>query len=90
MPPEVSVRDKALVQDMILAAQDATSFVTGMSEADFLASRLHQNAVIRSIDSPARRPANSQLTSTTVTPKSRGAKSLACAIALSMAMQKFA
>jgi uncharacterized protein with HEPN domain len=36
--------------DMILAARDARSFAGGMDEASFLASRLHQNAVIRSLE----------------------------------------
>jgi uncharacterized protein with HEPN domain len=32
---------------MLLAARDARDFATGMDEAAFLASRLHQSAVIR-------------------------------------------
>ncbi len=32
---------------MLLAARDARGFVAGMDEAAFLASRLHQSAVIR-------------------------------------------
>jgi uncharacterized protein with HEPN domain len=36
--------------DMILAARDAQSFLGGMDEVSFLASRLHQNAVIRSLE----------------------------------------
>jgi len=43
-------RDAALLLDMMLAAEDAISFVTGMDEAAFLESRLHQNAVIRSLE----------------------------------------
>ena len=43
-------RDLALLLDMLLAARDATGFIDGLDEADFLASRLHQNAVIRSLE----------------------------------------
>jgi uncharacterized protein with HEPN domain len=43
-------RDDALVLDMLLAADDAVAFVAGLDEAAFLASRLHQNAVIRSLE----------------------------------------
>ena len=43
-------RDAALLLDMLLAARDARGFVAGMDEAAFLASRLHQNAVIRSLE----------------------------------------
>jgi uncharacterized protein with HEPN domain len=35
---------------MLLAARDARSFLVGMDEAAFMASRLHQNAVIRSLE----------------------------------------
>lgn len=43
-------RDAALLLDMLLAARDARDFVAGMDEAAFLASRLHQNAVIRALE----------------------------------------
>ncbi len=43
-------RDKALLLDIVLAARDALSFVDGVSEAGFMASRLRQNAVIRSLE----------------------------------------
>lgn len=43
-------RDLDLLRDMLIAAQDALSFVHGMSEEQFQASRIHQNAVIRSIE----------------------------------------
>lgn len=43
-------RDAALLLDMLLAARDARSFVAGLDEAGFLASRLHQNAAIRSLE----------------------------------------
>ncbi|MHB8528911.1 MAG: HepT-like ribonuclease domain-containing protein [Caulobacteraceae bacterium] len=48
--PEESERDSAFVLDMILAAEDALSFTRELDEAAFLDSRLHQNAVIRSLE----------------------------------------
>jgi uncharacterized protein with HEPN domain len=42
--------DSALLLDMLLAARDARSFLEGLDEAAFMASRLHQNAVIRSLE----------------------------------------
>lgn len=50
MPPEVGARDEALLLDMLLAARDARSFVSGLDASTFAASRLHQNAVIRSLE----------------------------------------
>lgn len=47
---ELPERDAALLLDMLLAARDAQDFVEGLDEAAFLASRLHQNAVIRSLE----------------------------------------
>jgi uncharacterized protein with HEPN domain len=47
---ELPERDSALLLDMLLAAEDAQSFVKGLNEAAFLASRLHQNAAIRSLE----------------------------------------
>ena len=47
---ELPERDSALLLDMLLAAQDAQEFVNGLDEAGFLASRLHQNAAIRSLE----------------------------------------
>lgn len=43
-------RDAALLLDMLLAARDARAFVAELNEAEFLDSRLHQNAVIRSLE----------------------------------------
>ena len=43
-------RDIALLLDMMLAAKDAQTFVEGLEYDEFLESRLHQNAVIRSIE----------------------------------------
>jgi len=47
---ELPARDAALLLDMLLAARDARSFVEGLDEEAFRASRLHQNAVIRSVE----------------------------------------
>jgi uncharacterized protein with HEPN domain len=43
-------RDAALLLDMPLAAGDAQGFVEGLDESAFLASRLRQNATIRSLE----------------------------------------
>ena len=45
-----AVGDAALLLDMKLAAEDAREFLQEMDEAAFQASRLHQNAVIRSLE----------------------------------------
>ena len=50
MAETVEDRDVALLLDMLLAARDAVGFLAGIDEAAFLASRLHQNAVIRSLE----------------------------------------
>jgi len=47
---EPGARDQSLLLDMLLAARDARTFVAGMDKAAFLDSRLHQNAVIRSLE----------------------------------------
>lgn len=44
------LRDEALLLDMLLAARDAMDFVAGLDQTEFEASRLHQAAVIRSIE----------------------------------------
>ena len=43
-------RDDILLLDMLMAATDAANFVADLDETAFLASRLHQNAVIRSLE----------------------------------------
>jgi uncharacterized protein with HEPN domain len=50
MAEAASERDAGLLLDMLLAARDARAFLAGMDEAGFMASRLHQNAVIRSLE----------------------------------------
>lgn len=52
MPPEpvLPERDRALLWDMLLAVRDAQNFVAGLDEAGFMASRLHQSAVIRALE----------------------------------------
>jgi uncharacterized protein with HEPN domain len=47
---ELPQTDAALLLDMLLAARDALTFVHGLDEPAFLASRLHQNAVIRCLE----------------------------------------
>ncbi len=52
MPPDrsgESWRDAALLLDMMLAAEDALVFVGDLDERAFLASGLHQSAVIRKL-----------------------------------------
>ncbi|WP_137125414.1 DUF86 domain-containing protein [Roseomonas sp. HF4] len=49
-PPSLPERELAVLWDMLLAARDAQSFVAGLDEAAFLASRLHQAAVIRALE----------------------------------------
>jgi len=53
MPPDRSDegwRDAALLLDILLAAEDALAFVAGLDERAFLASGLHQSAVIRKLE----------------------------------------
>lgn len=50
MPLDPQGPEAALLLDMALAVRDAPGFVADMDEAAFTASRLHQNAVIRSIE----------------------------------------
>ena len=53
MPPDQSDeswRDAALLLDMALAGEDALTFVAGLDERTFLASDLHQSAVIRKLE----------------------------------------
>ena len=44
------LRDEILLLDMLQAARDAVEFVTNLDQAQFESSKLHQNAVIRSIE----------------------------------------
>ena len=43
-------RDDAYLLDMLLAARKARQFVEGITQAEFAASELHQNAVIRPLE----------------------------------------
>jgi len=43
-------RDEAYLLDILLAAREARSFVAGMTWEEFKASRLHQNAVLKSLE----------------------------------------
>jgi uncharacterized protein with HEPN domain len=47
---ELPERDAALLLDILLAAHEAKGFVKELDSAGFLASRLHQNAAIRSLE----------------------------------------
>lgn len=42
--------DDAYLLDMLLAARDALDFASGLTYAQFAASRLHQNAIRKSIE----------------------------------------
>lgn len=50
MGEESAERDVSLLLDMKLAAEDALGFVVDINKAAFMRSRLHQNAVIRSLE----------------------------------------
>jgi uncharacterized protein with HEPN domain len=53
MPPDRADegwRNAALLLDIMLAAEAALSFVVGLDESAFLASDLHQSAVIRKFE----------------------------------------
>ena len=43
-------RDEPLLLDMLLAAGDAVAFIAALDQAQFTRSKLHQNAVIRSLE----------------------------------------
>lgn len=50
MAEPAAENDAALLLDMLLAARDARGFLETLDRAAFLESRLHQNAVIRSLE----------------------------------------
>lgn len=50
MAKSIPERDQALILDIVLAAQDVQDFLDGVSLEMFLGSRLHQNAIIRSLE----------------------------------------
>ena len=43
-------RDDAYLLDMLIAARDALSFVQGLSRQQFVASRIHQQAVTKALE----------------------------------------
>jgi uncharacterized protein with HEPN domain len=43
-------RDDAFLLDMLIAARDATAFVNGLTEEQFQASRMHQLAVMKVLE----------------------------------------
>jgi uncharacterized protein with HEPN domain len=71
--------DAALLLDMWLAARDARAFLEGLDRAAFLASRLHQNAVIRSLEVIGEAAGKVSSATQEAHPASRGATSPACA-----------
>ncbi len=80
-------RDAALLLDMLLAAGDAHGFVEGLDESAFLASRLHQNATIRSLEVIGEAAGKVSAATRAAHPKSPGAKSRRCAIVSSTVME---
>lgn len=42
--------DAAYLLDMLVAARDVRKFATGLTFAEFKQSRLHQNAILKSIE----------------------------------------
>ena len=81
MAETVPLRDAVLLLDIALAAQDALSFVADLNEAGFLASRLYQNAVIRSLEIVGNRPVRCRQRPNWLILRSPGARSQGCAIA---------
>ena len=47
---EIPEQDAARLLDMLLAARDVLEFADGLTKEQFLSSRLHQNAIIRSLE----------------------------------------
>ncbi len=43
-------RDQGYLLDILIAARDATLFLSGLTERQFDESRLHQNAVIKALE----------------------------------------
>jgi hypothetical protein len=87
---ELPERDTALFLDMLLAARDARGFVAGLDDAAFLASRLHQNAVIRSLEVLGEAAGKVSVGGYAGRiPRFPGARSWACAIVSSMAMRRY-
>ena len=77
MPPDRASegwRDAALLLDMALAAEDALSFVADLDERAFLASDLHQSAVIRKLEIMGEAAGKVSRLSATHIPKSRGSR----------------
>ena len=43
-------RDETYLLDILIAARDARSFVADVTQSQFCASRLHQNAVVKALE----------------------------------------
>ena len=78
---ELPERDAALLLDMLLAARDARGFVETLDEAAFLASRLHQNAAIRSLEVIGEAAGKVSAPTQAAPPRFPGARSPACVTA---------
>jgi uncharacterized protein with HEPN domain len=74
-------RDEPLLLDILLAASEAIAFVAGLNQAQFIDSKLHQNAVIRSLEVIGEAATRCLRSSAMRTPRSHGAISLAHGIA---------
>ena len=77
---ELPERDTALLLDMLLAARDAQTFVEGLDEAAFFASRLHQNAATRSLEVLGEAAGRISAATRASHPRSPGGRSRVCAI----------
>ncbi|MDP2897514.1 MAG: DUF86 domain-containing protein [bacterium] len=51
-------RDEAYLLDMLIAARDAASFISGLTREQFEASRLHQLAVMKALETIGEAAAN--------------------------------
>jgi uncharacterized protein with HEPN domain len=80
-------RDAALLLDMLLAARDARSFAEGLDEVAFLASRLHQSAVIRSLEILGEAAGKVSAATKAGHPEIPGARSSACGLVSFAAMR---
>jgi uncharacterized protein with HEPN domain len=71
--------DASLLLDMWLAARDAHAFLAGLDQRTFMASRLHQNAVIRSLEAIGEAAGKVSAATRTAHPEIPGGRSPACA-----------
>ena len=62
-------RDLSLLLDMLLASRDALEFTRGLNKEEFLSSRLHQAAVIRTLEVIGEAAGHVSFTSTEALPE---------------------